>query len=130
MLLGLMALVFALSAPSLRPGHEETAAGPVSAPPRAGLLYRGSLDFPALRTESFFQGGSTPGSELAVLEDPRSDPLRLSVACPGGSRAAVGTEHESVRVNTRAGRCVVTIWSSAANHGRVPFRLTMHRSPS
>jgi hypothetical protein len=133
-LLALMALVLA----STTTGRSESAtastgsAHAMSLPPHYGSdvvarTYDGALEYPFIRTESFWQGARRSGTERAVVDGPTTDHLRLIVDCPGSQRTSTGTDRLAVTVSSGGGRCMVTI-VALPSYGPLPFHLTMERT--
>jgi hypothetical protein len=133
-----MALVFALTTTanhtrSDADAHAGSHAAIPPAPARLGAdpvvrTYEGYLDFPFERSHSYWQNGRTAGTEQVVVDGPPDDHFRLTVDCPGSHRSAAGMSQLSVVVESRAGRCVVTVAASTLAPRPVPFDLTMGRT--
>lgn len=137
MLLGVMALVLALSSTTTNP--DRAASARVGATPDHGLnrspgmtpttrSYRGALDFPSIRTASYWQNSRTSGTELATIAAPPQDELRLTLMCPGARRSTIGRQDLSVQVHSHAGACIVVIASASASRRTVPFHVTLDRA--
>jgi hypothetical protein len=132
-----MALVFALTTTANQTGsdaHRGSHAALPLPPTRFAAAdpvvrtYSGYLDLPFERSHAYWQSGRTSGTERVVINGPSGDRLRLTVDCPGSHRSAEGSPQLTVAVDSRAGRCLVTVAASTFSPRPVPFELTMGRT--
>ncbi len=123
-LLGLMALIFALTDSS---SHPNSLMSPSTSTARPTSGFNGFLDLPALRSESFWRSVPAAGTELALLRDPEQVSMRLTVACPGDRRTTIGTRRVRLRMGSGQGSCLVTVSSSSKDPGIVRYHVSLHR---